>query len=111
VSPETVRHLISFYGGRAEEVLKLAKEDPSLRQQISPNSPDIYAQIALSVREEGGKTISDIVLRRMHLGITAGRGMAQAEKSPKSRAGTWAGARMKHCTVSRSSGGPRQRSC
>ena len=79
VSSEIVRHLISFYGSRAEEVLKLAKEDTALRQQISPDSPDIYAQVVLSAREEGAKTISDIVLRRMHLGITAGRGMAQAE--------------------------------
>jgi glycerol-3-phosphate dehydrogenase len=80
VSSETIRHLISFYGSRAEEVLKLAKEDTALRQQISPDSLDIYAQIVLSAREEGAKTISDIVLRRMHLGITAGRGRAQAEK-------------------------------
>ena len=80
ISSETARHLVSFYGSRAEEVLKLAKEDASLRQRISPDSLDICAQIVLSAREEGAKTISDIVLRRMHLGITAGRGAAQAEK-------------------------------
>jgi glycerol-3-phosphate dehydrogenase len=30
--------------------------------------------------EEGARTLSDIVLRRMHLGTTASRGLQQAEK-------------------------------
>ncbi len=77
---ETVRHLISFYGARAEDVLELARKDPSLRAPISPDSPDLYAQVLFSVREEGAKTLSDIVLRRMHLGISTGRGGQQAEK-------------------------------
>jgi len=80
VSAETARHLISFYGSRAEDILKLASEDAGWRQPISPDSGDIYAQIVMSVREEGAKTLADIVLRRMHLGITAGRGAAYAEK-------------------------------
>ncbi len=77
---ETVRHLISFYGARAEDVLELARKEPSLRASISPDSRDLYAQVLFSVREEGAKTLSDIVLRRMHLGISAGRGDQQAEK-------------------------------
>ena len=77
---ETVRHLISFYGARAEDVLEIARTEPSLRAPISPDSRDIYAQVLFSVRDEGAKTLSDIVLRRMHLGISAGRGGQQAEK-------------------------------
>jgi glycerol-3-phosphate dehydrogenase len=80
MAPETVRHLISFYGARAEEVLELARKEPSLRAPISPDSRDVYAQVLLGVREEGAKTLSDIILRRMHLGISAGRGDQQAEK-------------------------------
>lgn len=77
---ETVRHLISFYGARAEDVLELARREPSLRASISPDSRDLYAQVLFGLREEGAKTLSDIVLRRMHLGISAGRGNQQAEK-------------------------------
>ncbi len=80
LTSDTVRHLISFYGARAEDVLELARKEPSLCAAISPDSRDIYAQVLFGLREEGAKTLSDIVLRRMHLGISAGRGAQQAEK-------------------------------
>jgi len=76
----TVSHLISLYGTRAERVLELCREDPGLALPVSPESRDIYAQVAYSAAEEGARTLSDIVLRRMHLGITATRGEKFAEK-------------------------------
>jgi glycerol-3-phosphate dehydrogenase len=83
VAPETVRHLVHFYGARAERVLELTREDPELGKAVSPESRDIYAQAAYSVAEEGAKTISDIVLRRMHVGITSDRGAPYAEQIAK----------------------------
>ncbi len=80
VTPELVRHLIGFYGSRAEKVLELKKMEPDLGGSISSDSHDIYAQVLFSVREEGARTLSDIVLRRMHLGMTASRGLNQAER-------------------------------
>ncbi len=80
LASDTVRHLISFYGARAGDVLELARKEPSLRAPIASDSRDLYAQVLFGLREEGAKTISDIVLRRMHLGISAGRGDQQAEK-------------------------------
>jgi glycerol-3-phosphate dehydrogenase len=80
VSSELARHLIGYYGARAEKVLGLAASDPVLGDSISPESRDVYAQVLYSVLEEGARTLSDIVFRRMHLGITASRGLKQAEK-------------------------------
>ena len=80
VTAETVRHLIQFYGSRAERVLELVDMDPSMGEAISAESRDIYAQVVYSTREEGARTLSDIVLRRMHLGMTGTRGRKQAEK-------------------------------
>jgi glycerol-3-phosphate dehydrogenase len=80
VAPELVRHLTGYYGARAEKVLGLAAADPVLGESISPESRDVYAQVLYSVLEEGARTLSDIVLRRMHLGITASRGLEQAER-------------------------------
>ncbi|HEY6011300.1 MAG TPA: glycerol-3-phosphate dehydrogenase C-terminal domain-containing protein, partial [Nitrospirota bacterium] len=80
VSPETVRHLVAFYGSRADRVLELARIEPDLKQAVSPESPDLYAQVLYSVLEEGAKTVSDVILRRMHIGITAGRGLAQSDR-------------------------------
>jgi glycerol-3-phosphate dehydrogenase len=80
VSEETVRHLVRFYGSRAGRVLDLADADPALGEVISPESGDIYAQAVYSVREEGARTLSDIILRRMHLGVTGSRGARQATR-------------------------------
>ena len=80
VAPETVRHLVHLYGARSERVLQLLREDPRLGEAISPESRDLYAQVVYSIRNEGAKTLSDIVLRRMHLGITASRGIQQADR-------------------------------
>ena len=80
VSPDLVRHLVGFYGSRTERILGLGKTDPVLADTIAPESRDVYAQVAYSVMEEGARTLSDIILRRMHVGMTASRGIKQAEK-------------------------------
>jgi len=80
VAPAMVRHLISFYGASAEKVLGLAEMEPVLGESISSESGDIYAQVLYSVMEEGARTLSDIVLRRIQLGTTASRGLKQAGK-------------------------------
>ncbi len=79
VSPGLVRHLIGFYGSRAGRILELVEADPALGETISPESGDIYAQVAYGVREEGVRTLSDIILRRMHTGMTGSRGLPQVE--------------------------------
>lgn len=77
---ETIRHLIRFYGSAAERVLARADTDPDLCREIAPESRDLYAQVVYGIEEEGAKTLSDILLRRMHLGTTAARGKNQIEK-------------------------------
>jgi glycerol-3-phosphate dehydrogenase len=80
VSPEFVRHLTGCYGSRTERVLDLMKTDKELNDAISAESPDTFAQVVYSVRDEEAKSLSDIILRRMHIGISASRGVKQAEK-------------------------------
>ncbi len=78
--PDTVRHLVGFYGSRADRILALGETDPVLAGAISSESKDVYAQVVYSVREEGARTLSDIILRRMHIGMTASRGRGQVEQ-------------------------------
>jgi glycerol-3-phosphate dehydrogenase len=80
VPPELVRHLVGLYGSRARRVLDLTGSGQGLGAVISPESRDIYAQVAYSVREEGARTLSDIILRRMHIGMTGSHGLVQAQK-------------------------------
>ncbi len=80
VGEETVRHLIRLYGSGAERVLDLVDMDPFFGSAVSPESHDVYAQVVYSVVEEGARTLSDIILRRMHIGMTGSRGAYQAER-------------------------------
>lgn len=80
IGEETVRHLVRFYGSRAGRVLELAETDRLMGDAVSPESRDLFAQVVYSVREEGARTLSDIVLRRMHLGMTGSRGRGQADR-------------------------------
>jgi len=76
----TVKHLIGLYGARTERLLERVKDDAGAGETISAESGDIYAQVAYSVQEEGARTLEDIVLRRMHLGITSSRGLDRVER-------------------------------
>jgi glycerol-3-phosphate dehydrogenase len=80
VAVETVRHLVGIYGSRTERVLGMVRDDRRLGAVISPECGDIYAQVAYGIREEGARTLCDIVLRRMELGITPSRGEEEIEK-------------------------------
>jgi glycerol-3-phosphate dehydrogenase len=80
VGEETVRHLIRLYGSGAERVLDIVDMDPALGRAISPESPDLYAQVVYSVLEEDARTLSDIMFRRLHLGMTGSRGVKEVDK-------------------------------
>jgi glycerol-3-phosphate dehydrogenase len=80
VSSALVRHLIGVYGSRTEKVLEIIRQEPALGAQISPEGNDVYAEVLYGVVEEAAQTVSDLVLRRLPLGITATRGRDQAEK-------------------------------
>ena len=80
VDRETVLHLVRLYGSRTGRVLELVKDDPALREQISPESRDIHAQAVYGIREELARTLPDIVLRRMHLGMTGTRGSDRIDR-------------------------------
>lgn len=43
-------------------------------RRLAPHSPDIAAQVILAAREEWAETPEDVILRRMHLGISEDRG-------------------------------------
>ncbi len=74
VPEATVRRLVQVYGSRAGRVLEMADDAPDAAAPLAAGCGDIPAQVLYSLREEGARTLGDIVLRRMRLGITADRG-------------------------------------
>ncbi len=74
VTRATVDHLVSLYGSRAAEVLRLAASDPSQSQPLAPATPDIAAQVTFSVRAEQCLRVGDFLLRRSRLAFGPDQG-------------------------------------
>lgn len=71
----TIYYLFSVYGAKAIEVLALSKENPALREALSPNLPDIKAQIVYAVNHESAHTLVDILRRRTTLAMNGDYGL------------------------------------
>jgi glycerol-3-phosphate dehydrogenase len=67
----TRAHLTSIYGGRAREVLDLARADPSLASPLCPHHRGMEAEIVHAVQSEWAQSLGDVLLRRNALGLSA----------------------------------------
>ena len=75
LSTATIGHLFSIYGAKAVEILALTKDNLELCQSLSPDLPDIKAQIVYAVETEFAQTITDILRRRTTLAMNGQYGM------------------------------------
>lgn len=75
ISINTIDHLFSIYGAKALEVLALTSAKPELCQPLSPDLPDIKAQIVYAVESEFAHTLVDILRRRTTLAMNGHYGM------------------------------------
>jgi glycerol-3-phosphate dehydrogenase len=71
VGREVVEHLLGRYGTLAEEVLALAKADPSLARPLADGHPYLRAEAAYAVTHEGALHVEDVLVRRTRLFIEA----------------------------------------
>ncbi|MDH4261221.1 MAG: FAD-dependent oxidoreductase, partial [Gammaproteobacteria bacterium] len=69
LSETRVRQLAHSYGTGIAEVFAAVREDPSLAEPVSVNSPVLKAQICHACRHEMVEKLSDVVFRRTALGI------------------------------------------
>jgi len=79
IQPALVEHLIQIYGVRYGGVLEYLASDLRLLAQVSTDHPDIMAQVLHAVECEGAQTLADVLLRRLTVGLSAGRGRDGAE--------------------------------
>jgi glycerol-3-phosphate dehydrogenase len=78
VNAETVRHLIQFYGSRAERVLELVDMDPSMGEAISPEP----GHLCPGCLQHHGRGREDALGHRPPQdGMTGTRGRKQARRS------------------------------
>ena len=69
LDPETLDHLLRLYGGEAENLLAYAEPFPDSLQRITPQAPDLWAQVYHAVSSEWAVTVEDITSRRTTLGL------------------------------------------
>ena len=77
---DAVQHLVSLYGRRCRDIIDLEIERPVLCDLVAPGYPDRCAQVVYAVRRESARTLSDVVFRRLHMGLSADRGTSAAEE-------------------------------
>lgn len=68
---EVLSSLMGFYGSRYKEVLRLIKEDASLKETVCPHNSIIRAQIKYAFDYEMAQKEEDVIYRRLSIGYNA----------------------------------------
>lgn len=74
LTEEGTARLLSIYGGRAASIVEMAADDPALQVSLDGNGNYLAAEVVFSIREEFATTLTDIVFRRMMIGLDADQG-------------------------------------
>lgn len=74
LSPAGVERLLSIYGGRAASLAELVANEPALATVLDPAQSVLAAEVVFAIREEMIRTLTDIVHRRMMVGLGADQG-------------------------------------
>ena len=74
LSRDGVERLLAIYGGRAAAIVSKAGEDSDLLRCIDTEGTVLAAEVSFAVNEEFARTLTDIVFRRLMLGLRADQG-------------------------------------
>ncbi len=66
--------ILNIYGGRATLILELANSTPALSQVIDAGKSVIAAEVVFAIRNEFARHLTDLMHRRLMLGLSADQG-------------------------------------
>ena len=66
------------YGSQSSQVVRLAREEPTLAEPLHPALPYLRAEAEFAIRTEGARTIDDVLARRLRASLTSRDGGAAA---------------------------------
>lgn len=80
LSDRGTQRLLDVYGGRATQLVELAKSDAVLSHTLDNEQSVLAAEVAFAFREEFAQSLCDVVHRRLMLGLSADQGRPLYEK-------------------------------
>jgi glycerol-3-phosphate dehydrogenase len=69
-----VARLLAIYGGRATALIELGLSDRTLAEPLDERRTCLAAEVVFAIREEFAGTLTDIVFRRLMVGLNADQG-------------------------------------
>ncbi len=78
IPADVARHLADTYGAEAMGLLSVMHHRAELRTRIDPEGPWVYAQVDHAVVHEKARTLTDVMLRRLSIGLSKGQGKGVA---------------------------------
>jgi len=79
LSAKGVERLLSIYGGRSVDIVELTRSEPLLARVIDAAETVLAAEVIFAIREEMARTLTDIVHRRVMIGLDYDQGRALYE--------------------------------
>ena len=70
------KRLLSVYGGRAAKLAELCATDTGVERTIDADNTVLAAEVVFAIRNEFARTLTDIVFRRLMIGLDADQGRA-----------------------------------
>lgn len=83
IGADTVNNAVDLYGSHAGSVLQLAEQDASLAERVTPDAPDIWAQLQYGLLHEWVYTTADFLIRRTAIGLAPGMALDVAPEVAK----------------------------
>lgn len=81
LSGSTVDRLIEIYGSRAADVWRAAGDSPELLEPFDEGTEAIGAELVFAFREEFAQTLTDALMRRTMVGMSADQGLGSVERA------------------------------
>ena len=80
LSEQGLERLLLIYGGRATQIVELCRRKPALNRCIDAEQTVLAAEVVFGIRDEMARTLSDLVYRRLMLGLNADQGRRHYNK-------------------------------
>jgi glycerol-3-phosphate dehydrogenase len=74
LSQAGVERLLAIYGGRSSELIAFARKHPGMCEALDRDRTILRAEVAFVLQTESARTLTDVVHRRMMLGLTRDHG-------------------------------------